>query len=381
MNKRWAVIILISLLSSYHYCQGQQKFSLEISMPNKNLSKKTFIEFDNGRVISKSLSIPSNGKLSLSDSFYSIKAVIYLRIKDSINEYSNAYFVSNKPAKFIFQYIDTVTNKAIFKTINADELSEVGEKQYKAFTLKEERDISDFFRGNGEKMSKGDSNAIATSNQKILAVINKRLEFIKENRDLYYSFWVFRKNIIGNLLLNPDSLLNFYHTTFLPDFKKTEEGDQIISFLNGRLISSKNKTLAPEFSSFDLTGKKINLKNYRGKFIILNFWATWCVPCIAEIPALGQIRKETSSKKLEFIAISFDDDIEVMKTGIKKYKLDWNVNIHYDETIRKKYGVSSLPMLFLIDDKGRIIYNRKTDETQFTELVVLKKLIKELELE
>ena len=89
---------------------------------------------------------------------------------------------------------------------------------------------------------------------------------------------------------------------------------------------------------------------------------------------MREIRKKTSDTKLEIISISYDTDKELFVKGIKKYEMNW-VNIFYDEDISKKFGVSSLPMLFLIDDKGRVVYSRKSDETSYTKLGVLRKII------
>jgi peroxiredoxin len=336
------------------------------------------VEYDNGRSVSNPIAIATNGHLAIIDTFYSRKAVIYIYMKDSSTNLSNGYFVDEAPAKFVFDSIDLPNKKPVFTTINANAISEMGEKQLKDFTAKEEADASLFFRENGNKLG-SDSMLSLEANKRILAVTNKRLAFIARNSNQYYSFWFFRKNIIGNLLLDADTLMNFYRKTFPGYFQKSDEGDQITTFLNGRLISSSHHSMAPDFTSRDIRDEKIILKNYRGKYVLLSFWATWCLPCVAELPAMREIRKSTTDQKLEMISISFDKDLQTLQQYLKTHEMNW-VNIYYDEKMSKQYGVSSLPRLFLIDDQGRVVYDRKTDEKQYTSLSILKKIIEDAKL-
>jgi thiol-disulfide isomerase/thioredoxin len=353
---------------------SQKVFRIEIFCYDSAITKNLSVEYDNGKTTKACASSFLKGHLTISDSFYALKAMITISKIDNNQKYSNSYFISEKPAKFTYKSFDSSNNKLVLENFNAIDLGAAGENSLKQYTSKEESDVSEFFMKNGSKVGRNDSAAVVESNVKISAIIKKRLKFVEKNNSSYYSFYYFRKNLIGNLILSPDSLLNIYNNTFPSVYRNSFEGDEIVKFLKGRLLSSIKHSISPDFSTLDINGKKIDLKKFKGKYVLLSFWATWCSPCVAELPAIREIRKSTSDKKLEIISISYDTDKELFRKGIKNYEMNW-VNIFYDEDISKKYGVSSLPMLFLIDDTGRVVYSRKTDETEYTKLAVLRKII------
>ena len=97
---------------------------------------------------------------------------------------------------------------------------------------------------------------------------------------------------------------------------------------------------------------------------------------MAELPAIEKINKKYSSKNLTIISISFDKDFNLFLESLKKNNLDW-INVHYDEVFALKFGGrNSLPQLFLIDEKGTIIYNRiSSNETDYVNLATLNKIL------
>ena len=129
---------------------------------------------------------------------------------------------------------------------------------------------------------------------------------------------------------------------------------------------------ALDFQVTDLNGQALSLEKYRGQVILLDFWATWCPPCIAEIPNLKKTYETYKNQKFQIIGISLDRSKEPLDAYIAKEKLDW---IHYWDNIGKVsnlYKVQAIPSTFLIDGEGVI---RKTNlrgyrlETAVAELV------------
>jgi peroxiredoxin len=111
---------------------------------------------------------------------------------------------------------------------------------------------------------------------------------------------------------------------------------------------------APNFSRIDLNHRQVNLADYRGKVVLLNFWATWCAPCLAEMPRFVAWQHEYGGRCLQVIGISMDDDAQPVRIAYRKYKLNYPV-IMGDAKIGEMYGgVFGLPITFLIDTKGRI---------------------------
>lgn len=114
-------------------------------------------------------------------------------------------------------------------------------------------------------------------------------------------------------------------------------------------------TDAADFSLKDLNNKEIKLSNYRGKVVLLNFWATWCPPCVKEIPDLIKVQQTYKSKGLEIIGVSMDtgseDDI---KKFVKRFEINYPVVVG-DLKIVNDYGnISAIPTTFFIDRTGKV---------------------------
>jgi cytochrome c biogenesis protein CcmG/thiol:disulfide interchange protein DsbE len=120
---------------------------------------------------------------------------------------------------------------------------------------------------------------------------------------------------------------------------------------------------APEFVLADLNGNKVDLHAYRGKVVLLDFWATWCAPCQLEMPRFVAWQKQYGPRGLRVIGISMDDDPELARKLCKKLRLNYPVMMG-DEKIGELYGgVLGLPVTFLIDSHGvvRAKFQGETD--------------------
>jgi thiol-disulfide isomerase/thioredoxin len=117
----------------------------------------------------------------------------------------------------------------------------------------------------------------------------------------------------------------------------------------------KNPDAAPAFELNDLDGKLLSLSEAKGKIVLLNFWATWCGPCRAEIPDLVDLQKRYSDK-LEIIALATDeDDPDQVRRFILQSGINYRVAMVSDEIRRDYGGVAALPTSFVIDPQGRIV--------------------------
>ncbi len=116
---------------------------------------------------------------------------------------------------------------------------------------------------------------------------------------------------------------------------------------------------APNFSRMDLDHRQVNLADYRGKVVLLNFWATWCAPCLAEMPRFVAWQQEYGGRGLQVIGVSMDDDAQPVRTAYRKYRLNYPV-VMGDEKIGGKYGdIYGLPVTFLIDRSGTIRFKHQ----------------------
>ena len=140
-------------------------------------------------------------------------------------------------------------------------------------------------------------------------------------------------------------------------------------------IFGNNSSQAPDFTVKDLKGREISLSNYSGKVVFLNFWATWCGPCKAEIPDLIQAYKQYKDKGMEIIGISVDriSPKSVLKFA-EKYKINYPVVMSTDK-IQKDYDPGPyIPTTIIIDQEGKIRHrhigymNKETLKSYFLKL-------------
>jgi cytochrome c biogenesis protein CcmG/thiol:disulfide interchange protein DsbE len=120
--------------------------------------------------------------------------------------------------------------------------------------------------------------------------------------------------------------------------------------------------LAPDFSLPQLTGKPLKLSDYRGKMVLLDFWATWCDPCREEIPRFVDIQNKYGSQGLQIIGVSMDDGPEPVQEFYQHFKMNYPV-VMGNARIGELYGgILGLPIAFLIKRDGRI-YSRHVGAT------------------
>jgi len=120
---------------------------------------------------------------------------------------------------------------------------------------------------------------------------------------------------------------------------------------------------APEFARKALDGSTVDLKSYRGKIVLLDFWATWCAPCLVEMPTFARWEKEYGPQGLTVIGVSLDDDEATARKAVNKLKPGYTI-VMGDAKLGTLYGgVMGLPLIFLIDEDGvvRARFQGETD--------------------
>jgi len=113
---------------------------------------------------------------------------------------------------------------------------------------------------------------------------------------------------------------------------------------------------APDFNLPDLDGTMVRITDYKGKVVLLNIWATWCPPCVEEMPSMENLYKELNKDGFEILAISIDaSGADTVRAFMKKHKLSFKTLVDPKGTIQRQYQTTGIPESIIIDKNGKIV--------------------------
>jgi thiol-disulfide isomerase/thioredoxin len=112
---------------------------------------------------------------------------------------------------------------------------------------------------------------------------------------------------------------------------------------------------APDFTLLNIDGQQVSLQQYRGKVVFLNFWATWCIPCREEMPALERLHQTYQVQDLAIISIDLKESADQVKTFFQKHGLSFPSLLDSNGTVFRDYLVAGMPTTYLIDRDGTLL--------------------------
>lgn len=284
--------------------------------------------------------------------------------KGTIREASNAVlFINDKKIRF------ELTNDKIKMTITDIKKREYT-IEYEKSSIKE--NIDSYFKVDGEVYSDKYKELIAKG---LNAKNDKEKMFIEKQKDSLITKFIDDciakyknlKDKDGYHLIVYD-LTGFFGTRNYPE--KIEQfykllptelqngfyGNKIQAYLDQSYKIGFGQKIDFKFS--DINNKEKSLSEYKGKLVLLEFWATWCGPCVALLPELRKIHK---SDKIEIVSISIDEDIEKWKNKVPKLGMTW-INVHFKqkEDLKEKFFVNGVPYNILLSQDGEVLRKNVT---------------------
>jgi len=119
--------------------------------------------------------------------------------------------------------------------------------------------------------------------------------------------------------------------------------------------ANKDRKVAPDFALQDVNGHTVKLSDYRGKVVLLDFWATWCGPCKIEIPWFQEFERQNKDRGFAVIGVAMDDEgWDVVKPFAQERGINYRLVVGNDSIAQQFGGVDALPTTFLIDREGKI---------------------------
>jgi peroxiredoxin len=126
-------------------------------------------------------------------------------------------------------------------------------------------------------------------------------------------------------------------------------------FTRAGLKAEKDLKVLPDFTAPLQDGRKVSLRDYRGKVVFLNVWATWCGPCRMEMPSMEILYRRYKDKGLEMLALNLQESKSEIETFMRRNKLNFPVIMDQDGSIGNQYGIRAIPTTYLLDRQGRVV--------------------------
>ena len=186
----------------------------------------------------------------------------------------------------------------------------------------------------------------------------QRRQYVKDYATAHSSSYVTAYAIYTTFVFNPDAAeLKSLYTGLDPVIQSSFFGKEVKTSLDAAELTDIGKP-APAFVQNDVTGKSVSLASFKGQYVLLDFWASWCGPCRAENPNVVKAYQQYHPKGFTILGVSLDDSKDKWLAAVKKDQLSWTQVSDlkgWQNSVADLYGVKGIPMNYLLDKDGKII--------------------------
>lgn len=350
---------LLVLLSMQSFAKPRH-FKVTLMVPPGTDEKKLWVSYDDGNIYHRLTPHLVNNQMELSGVYNAHYATINIAyaVPGAEEPVRSRHWVSEQPATI--RITDDWQHPVV---TNAQNIDEAGGAAYKACIATAEEQKNAYWEAHSEAIMKLGSPERQVFFEKMKMIDSLKLTFVQQRKNTYYALWLFEQELMwmghvvpyGYPKVTPAQLRTLLGKVVPEKKEYAFERKLILDGLTNLEVGVGVK--APVFAERDIYGKKVSLADYKGKYVLLDFWASWCEPCVAELPAIKKVYHTYGRDKLEVIGVSGDKDSTAFLKTVDKYGVSWT-KLYNKEALVDRYGVRAWPTLFLIDPSGRIVYDR-----------------------
>lgn len=355
--------IILSLLLLPVFANAQQSFTINGDITNLNGSAKAYLVMVKNGAWKEIDSVPiSNGKFKFTGTIdQPQQAILAIKRAGALSNETprdtRGFFIEG--SKISFLATDSIKNASI-----SGSLSEKESKELQSLTSPLINTIIKLNNENGKKGKDGtylkplEQRKIASDSvQKLVAEIKSiKVKFVNSHLNSFIGLYTYHNDILDSKF-DPVAVEPTFHK-FSAALKSSPLGQKTVEKLE---IGKRRQTgiAATDFTQNDLNGKPFKLSSLRGKYVLVDFWASWCVPCRAENPNLVKAYQKLKDKNFEIVGVSLDQGSkDAWANAIKQDGLPWiqvsDLNGWKNE-VALMYGINSVPQNLLINPQGVII--------------------------